>query len=68
MAGKSWQPSHKGPHRKGKQAPIMLNKQWKEVGRGGENCLDVELALLAMLQVHAQSTCKNTSNKEHMKF
>ena len=29
-AGKSWQPSHEPPHRKGKQAPVTVNKQWKE--------------------------------------
>ncbi|RMX41256.1 hypothetical protein pdam_00012369 [Pocillopora damicornis] len=52
MAGKSWQPSRESPHRKGRQAPITLSKQWKEGGKGGENCLDDELALLTMLQVH----------------
>ena len=30
MAGKSWQPNHEPPCRKGKQAHITLNKQWKE--------------------------------------
>ena len=34
MAGKSWQPSHESPHKKGKQAPITLNKQRKEEGKG----------------------------------
>ena len=34
MTGKSWQPSHESPHRKGRQAPITLNKQWKEGGKG----------------------------------
>ena len=34
MAGKSWQPSHEPPHRKGKQALVILNKEWKEVGKG----------------------------------
>ena len=68
MAGKSWQPSRESPHRKGRQAPITLSKQWKEGGKGGENCLDDELALLTMLQVHSQSTCKNASNEEHMEL
>ena len=58
MAGKSWQPSHEPPHRKGKQAPITLKKQWKE-GMGGENCLGEELPLLTTLQAHTQSTHKN---------
>ena len=34
LPGKSWQPSHEPPHRKGKQAPITLNKHWKEGGNG----------------------------------
>ena len=69
MAGKSWQPSHESPHRKGKQAPITLNKQWKEEGRGRENCLDNELTPpLTTLQVHTQGTHKNASNKEYMEF
>ena len=34
MAGKSWQPSHEPPCRKGKKAPITLKKQWKEGGKG----------------------------------
>ena len=34
MAGKSWQPSHEPPHRKGKQASATPNKQWKEGGKG----------------------------------
>ena len=34
LPGKSWQPSHEPPRRKGKQAPITLNKQWKEGGNG----------------------------------
>lgn len=61
MACKSWQPSHEPPHRKGKQAPVTLNKQCKEGGNegGGENCL-------GMLQVYAQNTCKKASNKEQM--
>ena len=61
MAGKSWQPSCESPHRKGKQAPITLNKQWKEGGRGGENCLDNELTPpLTTLQVHTQGTHTKT--------
>ena len=36
MAGKSWQPSHEPPCRKGKKAPITLKKQWKEGGKGWE--------------------------------
>ncbi|RMX47678.1 hypothetical protein pdam_00013615 [Pocillopora damicornis] len=36
MAGKSWQPSRESSHRKGKQTPITLNKQWKEGGKGYE--------------------------------
>ena len=35
---------------------------------GGENCLEEELPILTMLQVNAQSTHKNASNKEHMVF
>ena len=34
MAGKSWQSSHEPPHGKVKKAPITLNKQWKEGGKG----------------------------------
>ena len=34
MAGKSWQPSHESPHRKGKQVPVTLDKQWKEGEKG----------------------------------
>ena len=34
MAGKSWQSSHEPPPRKVKKAPITLNKQWKEGGKG----------------------------------
>ena len=63
MAGKSWQPSHEPIHRKG-----TLSKQWKEGGKGWENCLDDELALLTTLQVHAQSTLRNASNEGHMEF
>ena len=67
MAGKSRQPSHESPQRKEKQAPITLNSGKRE-GRGGENCLDNELELLTKLQVHAYSTHKNASNKEHIEF
>ena len=68
MACKSWQPSHEPQHRKGKQAPVTVNKQWKRVGRGGETCLDDELTVLTMLPVHDQSKRKNASNEEHMEF
>ena len=34
MAGKSWQPGHEASHRKWEQAPVTLNKQWKEGGKG----------------------------------
>ena len=40
----------------------------KRKGKGGENCLGNKLPLLTKLQVHAQTTHKNTSNKEHMEF
>ena len=33
MAGKSWQPGHEASHRKWEQAPVTLNKQWKEGGK-----------------------------------
>ena len=56
MTGKSRQPSPEPSGRKGKQAPVTLNKQWKE---GGKGCLDYELPLQTML---------NTSNKERMEF
>ena len=68
MAGKSWQLSHEPPHRKGKQAPVTLNKQWKREGRGGENCPAHELPLLTTLQIHVQNKYKNPSNEEHMEF
>ena len=57
------------PHTgKGKRhLPHRINSGKRE-GRGGENCLDDELALLTTLQVHALSTCKNASNEEHMEF
>ena len=59
MAGKSWQPSHEPPHRKGKQAPITLKKQWKEGGNGWGKLPREELPLLTTLQAHTQSTHKN---------
>ena len=63
MAGKTWQPSHEPPHRKGEQVPVTLSRQWKEGGNGwGKNCLDEELPLLATLQAHTQ---RNASNTEH---
>ena len=34
IADKSWQPRPEPPHKKGKQAPVTLNKQWKEGGEG----------------------------------
>ena len=68
IAGKSWHPSHEPPHKKGQKVPVPLNEQWKEEGRGGENCLGNKLPLLTKLQVHAQTTHKNTSNEEHMEF
>ena len=57
------------PHTgKGKRhLPHRINSGKRE-GRGGENCLDDELALLTTLQVHALSTRKNASNEEHMEF
>lgn len=66
--GKSMQPSHESPRRKGKQTSVTLNKWWKEWERGGENYLDDELSVQTMLQAHAQSTCKNASIREHMEF
>ena len=68
MAGKSWQLSHKPPHRKGKQTPVTLNKQWKERGKGWRNCLNNKLSLQIILKVCTQSTCKKPLNKEHMEF
>ena len=59
MAGKSWQPSHEPPHRKGKKASATPNKQWKEGGKGWGKL---------PLQVHALSTRKNASNEERMEF
>ena len=53
---------------KGIRHPSHWINSGKREGRGGENCLDDELALLTMLQVHTQSTCRNTSNEEHMEF
>ena len=44
-----------------------MNKGKRE-GIGGTNCQDNELPLQTILQVHAQSTCKNASNKEHIEF
>ena len=44
-----------------------MNKAKRE-GIGGTNCQDDELPLQTILQVHAQSTCKNASNKEHIEF
>ena len=69
MAGKSWQPSHEPPRRKGKQAPVTLNKQWKKGREGvGKNCLDDELPRKTTLEVHAQSTRQYASIEEHMEF
>ena len=74
MAGKSWQLSHKPPHRKGKQTPVTLNKQRerkkerKREEKGGENCLNDKLPLQTILKVRTQSTCKKLSNKEHIEF
>ena len=67
-AGKSWQPSHEPPHRKGKQASVTVNKQWKEGEKGWGKLPDEELPLLTTLQVHAQSTCKNAPNEGQIAF
>ena len=64
MAGKSWQPNHGPPHRKGKQAPVAMNKQWKEGGKGGENCLDEELPLLTTLQVTLKAQARTPQRRE----
>ncbi|CAH3132137.1 unnamed protein product [Pocillopora meandrina] len=34
IAGKSWQPSYEPQHRKGEQAPVILNRQWRGGGNG----------------------------------
>ena len=68
MAGKSWEPSHELSGRKGKQAPVTLNKQWKEGRKGEENCLDDELALQTMLKVHAQSFHEKALSEEYTEF
>ena len=57
------------PHtRKGNRYLSHWMNSGKREGRGGENCLGNKLPLLTTLQVHAQSTHKNTSNEEHMEF
>ena len=52
MASRFWQPNHEPPYRKGKQAPITLNKR---EGRGGENCLDNELPQCCKFTLKAQA-------------
>ena len=52
MAGKSWQPSHEPPCRKGKKAPITLKKQWKEGGKGWETAW--------MMSCYTKQCCKYT--------
>ena len=52
---------------KGNRLTTLKNKAKRE-GIGGTNCQDDELPLQTILQVHAQSTCKNASNKEHIEF
>ena len=57
------------PHtRKGNRYLSHWMNSGKREGRGGENCLCNKLPLLTKLQVHAQTTHKNTSNEEHMEF
>ena len=67
-ASKSLQPSNEPPHRKGKQAPVTLNKQWKEGRKGEENCLGDELALQIMLKGHAQSFHEKALSEEYTEF
>ena len=68
MAGKSRQLSHELSGRKGKQAPVTLNKQWKEGRKREKNYLDNELALQTMLKVHTQSFHKKALNEEYTEF
>ena len=70
IAGNSWQPrtqlwTPKLERETG--SPHWMNKAKRE-GISGTNCQDDELPLQTILQVHAQSTCKNASNKEHIEF
>ena len=47
---------------------IVLKPFEMKTNEENENCLEEELTLLTTLQIHAQSTHKNTSNEEHMEF
>ena len=42
---------------------ITLNKQWKEGGKGGENCLGEELPLLITLQVTLKAQARTPQTK-----
>ena len=63
MAGKSWQPSHEPPNREGEQAPLTMNKQWKEGGNGWGRTAWMKSCHSS--QVHAQSTCSKYM-QEHL--
>ena len=68
MAGKSWQPSHEPPRRKGKQAHVTLNKQWKKGGGKEWGKTAWTMQNKTTLEVHAQRTRKYASIEEHMEF
>ena len=58
------------PYRKGEQAPVTPKSVTggKREGMGEKKLPSEELPLLKTLQGHAQSTCKNASTEELMKF
>ena len=55
-------------HQENKWKIIVLKPFEMKTNEENENCLEEELTLLTTLQIHAQSTHKNTSNEEHMEF